>query len=118
MQASRRLLWFLYVVFACTLIIVNSSFATVSGYQSETADHPFADHPFTDTFIPPPPPPDLAGGQAAAGPSQFMTGEVAVRLILPESNGQYEPSTEDWTAEQIETITQQARSGLDWWEEH
>ncbi|MCG8350666.1 MAG: hypothetical protein MI924_23095, partial [Chloroflexales bacterium] len=39
-------------------------------------------------------------------------------LILPESNGQYEPSTEDWTAEQIETITQQARSGLDWWEEH
>jgi hypothetical protein len=112
MQASRPLLWFLYVVCAGALVIPHASFATAHVSQSESVDHLI-----TDTFTPPPPP-DLAGGQPAVGPSQFMAGDVAVRLILPESNGHYEPSTEDWTTEQIETITQQARSGLDWWEEH
>ncbi len=69
-----------------------------------------------DALIPPPPPPDPEDfSQHAAGPSQFMAGDVAVQMILPESNGSAEPSLEDWTASDIAAVTQQVQASLDWW---
>lgn len=68
-----------------------------------------------DALVPPGSPSDLASATNAAGPSQFMAGSVAIRLILPESNGQLDASTEDWTSAQIATITQEVQDGLDWW---
>ncbi|MCS6888142.1 MAG: hypothetical protein NZQ09_08020 [Chloroflexus sp.] len=57
------------------------------------------------------------GEQDLRLPSQYLAGRVAVRLVLPESNGAGDPSTEDWTTDQIEQVTAQARAALDWWRE-
>ncbi len=50
-------------------------------------------------------------------PSQYLAGNVAVRLVLPESTGALDPSTEDWTPELISQVTNQARAALEWWRE-
>lgn len=68
-----------------------------------------------DALIAPPPPPSLDSGVSAYGPSAYLAGRVAVRVILPESNGSIDQSTEDWTAEQVELIRSQIKSALDWW---
>jgi parallel beta-helix repeat protein len=47
--------------------------------------------------------------------NQFMIGSVAVSIILPESNGTIDPSTEDWTDEEIENVTSKIQFALDWW---
>lgn len=72
--------------------------------------------PTGDAFTPPPSPTSLEGFyDEPSGPSQFMAGNVAVLLILPESDGSVEPSLEDWTPQQIAAVTQQAQAALDWW---
>ncbi|WP_322494214.1 hypothetical protein [Chloroflexus sp.] len=50
-------------------------------------------------------------------PSQYLAGRVAVRLVLPESNGVVDPSSEDWMTDKIEQVTAQMRAALDWWRE-
>ncbi|MGQ9873900.1 MAG: hypothetical protein ACUVSL_01410 [Chloroflexus sp.] len=50
-------------------------------------------------------------------PSQYLAGRVAVQLILPESTGAIDPSTEDWHTEQINQIVGEAQAALDWWRE-
>jgi hypothetical protein len=57
----------------------------------------------------------VAGAGGLRGPSQFMAGDVAVLVVLPESNGAAEPSREDWTPAQIETVRAQVQQALDWW---
>lgn len=71
---------------------------------------------FDDALFPPPPPATLNSliGRSR-GPSQYMAGEVAVLLVLPESDGSLEPSTEDWTPDQIAAISAQVQASLDWW---
>jgi hypothetical protein len=69
-----------------------------------------------DAFVAPPPPPSLAANGAPARPlSQFLAGHVAVRLVLPESTGTIDPSTEDWTPAQIQVLKQEVQQALDWW---
>ncbi|MEI7646549.1 MAG: hypothetical protein WCJ55_19935 [Chloroflexales bacterium] len=63
-----------------------------------------------DALIPPPPPPSLTD-TGSRGPSQYMAGRVAVRVVLPESVGH----SEDWSAEQIDQVRTQIQAGLDWW---
>jgi hypothetical protein len=48
-------------------------------------------------------------------PSQYLAGRVAVQLILPESTGIVDPSTEDWSSAQIDQIVAEAQAALDWW---
>ncbi|HEY3229401.1 MAG TPA: hypothetical protein VGJ87_09275 [Roseiflexaceae bacterium] len=48
-------------------------------------------------------------------PSAFMAGHVAVQVIFVESDGSAEPSTENWTPDQISTIMGHIGSALDWW---
>jgi len=57
------------------------------------------------------------GEQDARLPSQYLAGSVAVRLVLPESNGEFDRSTEDWTVFQIEQVVAQTQAALDWWRE-
>lgn len=79
------------------------------------ADTPATPPLFDDALTPPPPPPDLAAAFEARGPSQFMAGSVAVRLILPESDGSLAVSSEDWTPEHISAVTARTQAALDWW---
>ncbi|NTU82142.1 MAG: hypothetical protein HGA45_22655 [Chloroflexales bacterium] len=75
--------------------------------------------PQDDALIAPPPPAStLASGSELRGPSQFLAGSVAVRLVLPESDGSAEPSTESWTPEEVAHVTGQAQAALDWWAAH
>ena len=57
---------------------------------------------------------------AASGPgfydvSEYMLGSVAINVILPESDGSIDPSTEDWTQIEQESVTTQILAGLSWW---
>jgi hypothetical protein len=44
-----------------------------------------------------------------------MAGHVAVRVVLPESNGAIDPSQEDWTPAQIEHVRAEVQAALNWW---
>lgn len=46
--------------------------------------------------------------------SEFMLGTVAVGVILPESDGTIDSETEDWTQEEIDQVTSEIISGLNW----
>lgn len=70
--------------------------------------------PPDDALIAPPPSAALAAEQR--GPSQFMASSVAVRLILPQSDGSREPSSAQWSPEQIAQITSAVQQALDWWQ--
>ena len=70
-------------------------------------------------------PPDLPDNQAviASGDdapgyyqtSEFMIGSVAVGIILPESNGSTDSSTEDWTKEEQEQVYNEIVAATNWW---
>lgn len=49
--------------------------------------------------------------------SQFMIGSVAVGIILPESNGITDASTENWTEAQRTRIVGEIVNALNWWAE-
>ena len=38
-----------------------------------------------------------------------------MQVVFVESDGSAEPSTEDWSAPQIATVSAQIRAALDWW---
>ena len=64
----------------------------------------------------------LADGQAPFGatwqdPSEFMLGDVYVNVVLLESAGEADASTEDWTATQISEVKAEIAEGLTWWED-
>ena len=47
--------------------------------------------------------------------AEFMLGRVAVTPIFLESNGQVDPSTENWTSAHIQEVLQKIEVGLQWW---
>lgn len=47
--------------------------------------------------------------------SEFMLGTVAVGVILPESNGAIDPSTENWTQTEMDQVTSEVIGGLNWY---
>lgn len=61
-------------------------------------------------------------GEASAEPdfretSQFLMGSVAVGIVLPESNGATDPSSENWTEAQRTRIVSEIVNALNWWVE-
>jgi hypothetical protein len=46
---------------------------------------------------------------------EFMLGSVAVTPVLLESNGLVDPSTEDWTADEIDAVLDNVAEGMQWW---
>jgi hypothetical protein len=49
--------------------------------------------------------------------SEFMIGDVWVNLVLLESDGSIDPSTEDWTAAEINEVKAEVQEGLTWWQD-
>jgi hypothetical protein len=47
--------------------------------------------------------------------SEFMLGDVVLAVILPESDGSSDPSTEDWTQAEKDNVVSEIISGLDWY---
>ncbi len=50
--------------------------------------------------------------------SEFMLGSVAVGILMPESDGGIDPSTENWTQQMIDNVFLKVQAGLDWWIQH
>jgi len=54
-------------------------------------------------------------GAAPEDTGEFMLGRIAVTPVFIESNGQIDPSTENWNADQKLSVLSKIESGLDWW---
>lgn len=48
--------------------------------------------------------------------SEYMIGKIAVNIVLVESTGAVDPSTEDWTLAERQLVFQQVVAGLAWWQ--
>ncbi len=48
---------------------------------------------------------------------EYMLGDVRVTVVLMESDGTRDVSTQDWTADTINTIKSNVAAGLNWWQE-
>lgn len=77
-----------------------------------------------DVEFPPPFWPDILAAEAAISVaygagyydvSEYMIGSVTVGLILPESNGAIDPSTEDWTPQEQQKVYDEVVEGTTWW---
>lgn len=53
---------------------------------------------------------------AIPGTSEYMIGRVAVGVILPESDGSADPSTEDWTDDEVALVLREIEGAFAWWE--
>ncbi len=66
--------------------------------------------------------PDLGGlsGQALDPSlyqqSDYLIGKVAVNVVLIESNGSVDASTEDWTPERQQLVIQEVVEAMNWWQ--
>ncbi len=49
--------------------------------------------------------------------SEYMAGSVAVGIVLVESDGSVDPSTEDWTSAEKQKVFDEIVAGLNWWTE-
>lgn len=47
--------------------------------------------------------------------SEYMIGRVAVGIVLPQSDGRVDASTEEWTQEERDSVLSEITSALDWW---
>ena len=47
--------------------------------------------------------------------SEYMAGRVAVGIVLVESDGSIDTSTEDWTADEKQQVFSEIVAGLNWW---
>ena len=72
-------------------------------------------------MVPPPPEPGaLHAFSSAPTPqydetSEYFIGRVAVGIVLPESDGSLDPSTEDWTEAERALVLSKITAALDWW---
>ena len=85
--------------------------------QGQSSRHLTVDH--VDAFEAPPAAKDAtANGEptpAANETSQFLLGSVAVGIVLPESNGLVDPSSEDWTDQERALVVSKIVAAMDWW---
>ena len=49
--------------------------------------------------------------------SEFMIGDVAVTVVLMESDGSIDPNIENWSTSRIERVKSEIVDGLNWWED-
>ncbi len=76
-----------------------------------------------DALLPPDVPPDgwpVTAADAGDEPdyyqtSEFMIGSVAVGIILPESDGSVDASTEDWTEVERDKVYSEIVAATNWW---
>ncbi len=87
-----------------------------------TAQHP--DEPHQDALIAPDIPGSNRLNAAATGvtpgyyqTSEYMAGSVAVGIVLLESNGEKDASTENWTTDEKQHVFSKIVNALNWWAE-
>jgi hypothetical protein len=72
-----------------------------------------------DALVPPPPEeqpaPSIDPIPGYAETSEYFIGRVAVGIVLPESDGSLDPSTEDWTEAERALVLNKITAALDWW---
>jgi hypothetical protein len=72
-----------------------------------------------DALVPPPPEGlrtlDIDPTPGYGETSEYLIGRVAVGIVLPESDGSLDPSTEDWTAAERALVLSKITAALDWW---
>ena len=74
-----------------------------------------------DALVPPPPEePQLLASASDPTPgyaetSEYFIGRVAVGIVLPESDGSADTSTEDWTEDERTLVLSEIIAALDWW---
>ena len=49
--------------------------------------------------------------------SEYMIGNVLVSVVLLESDGRIDPSTEDWSDSQKSNVYREIQEGADWWQD-
>lgn len=47
--------------------------------------------------------------------SEYMTNSISVTVILPESDGSIQPSTENWDASREANVASKIQAALNWW---
>lgn len=74
-----------------------------------------------DAFTPPAPLASLSDDSDPtpnyAETSEYFIGRVAVGIILPQSDGSVDPSSERWTLEERALVLEKIAAALDWWAE-
>jgi hypothetical protein len=68
------------------------------------------------------PPPPIRAQSASSDPvpkyyqtSEYFIGRVAVGIVLPESDGSVDPSSEDWSEAERSLVLYEITAALDWW---
>lgn len=59
----------------------------------------------------------LPFGATAEDTGEYMLGKIAVTPVFLESNGQIDPSTENWTTEHKTAVLNNIQTGLNWWKQ-
>lgn len=54
-------------------------------------------------------------GASSSDTSEYMLGKIAVGIILTESNGSVDKSTEDWDPTEENAVVSEIQAGLNWW---
>lgn len=92
-----------------------------SSYGRQVSASDLAAELVDDAFVAPSPI-RVQGTAAASGltpdatqTSEFMVGRVAVGIILPESDGSVDESTETWTPGERSQVLGEITAALDWW---
>ncbi|RLC86010.1 MAG: hypothetical protein DRJ03_10005 [Chloroflexi bacterium] len=76
-----------------------------------------------DALAPPPPERTLSLASVSGSAqtpnyyetSEYFIGRVAVGIVLPESDGSADSSTEDWNADERALVLSEITAALDWW---
>lgn len=112
---------------AIAILLAIGCLAVVAGGSEGTPATPSLRHPpppLDDVEYPPPFWPQImtveevastAYGAGYYDVSEYMIGSVAVALILPESNGAIDPSTENWTSAEQQKVYDEVVEGTSWW---
>ncbi|MCB9077936.1 MAG: hypothetical protein H6631_10110 [Anaerolineaceae bacterium] len=101
-------------------IIAPSDLTSVA--SQSVGDH-FSEeaHTFTAPDLPPAGEVNLAGANSVTPgyyqTSEYMAGTVAVGIVLVESNGVTDPSSENWTTDEKQLVFNEIVSALNWWVE-
>lgn len=107
------------VVVGLTLCgLASPALAENAGGQALAEPHGLFDDAFDALDLPSGGLLTAAGASAIPGyyqTSEYMAGSVAVGIVLVESDGRVDPSSEDWTAEERRQVVSEITAALDWW---
>jgi len=60
--------------------------------------------------------PSALNGPGYYDTSEYLYGKVAVGIIIPESNGGIDPSTENWSSSRLDQVVSEIAAGMNWYQ--